>query len=328
MTHTIGILIYPEFQLLDAAGPIAAFELAARPTAPPAYRLRILGPAAGAVASSSGAALLAEPFAAAGPLDTLIITGGRGSRHAMRCEGALAFLRDAAFGAARIASVCSGAFLLAAAGLLDGRRATTHWRVAAELGKSFPQVHVSPDRIFVRDGRIWTSAGISAGIDLALALIAEDLGEAAAKRTAQELVVYYRRPGGQSQFSALLELDGSAGRFAPLLAWAREHISEPLSVERLADRAAMSPRHFARAFAAEAGVTPAKAVERLRLEAARERIESGSDPIDRVAQLTGFGDPERMRRAFIRAFGQPPQSLRRAARGDGRGAMARVVAGI
>jgi transcriptional regulator GlxA family with amidase domain len=317
MLRAIGIVIYPEFQLLDAAGPIAAFEISARLTGPPAYRLRILSSLAGLVASSSGAVLMAEPLAAAGPLDTLIVTGGRGSRHAMRCEATLAFLRDASLGAARIASVCSGAFLLAAAGLLDGRRATTHWRVGAALARGFPQVQVSPDRIFVRDGRIWTSAGISAGIDLALALIADDLGEAVAKRTAQELVVYYRRPGGQSQFSALLELDGGGGRFAPLLAWAREHLSEPLSVERLADRAAMSARHFARAFAAETGITPAKAVERLRLEVARERIEAGAEPIDRVAKLTGFGDPERMRRAFIRAFGQPPQSLRRAARGNG-----------
>jgi transcriptional regulator GlxA family with amidase domain len=317
MTRTIGVMIYPEFQLLDAAGPIAAFEISARPTVPPAYRLQILGPTAGAIASSSGVTLVAEPFTSAGSLDTLIVTGGRGSRDAIRCDATLAFLREAWLGATRIASVCSGAFLLAAAGLLDGRRATTHWRVAATLARSFPQVQVSPDRIFVRDGRIWTSAGISAGIDLALALIADDLGEAVATRTAQELVVYYRRPGGQSQFSALLELEGGGGRFAPLLAWAREHLSEPLSVERLADRAAMSARHFARAFAAEAGITPAKAVERLRLEVARERIEAGAEPIDRVAKLTGFGDPERMRRAFIRAFGQPPQSQRRAARGNG-----------
>jgi transcriptional regulator GlxA family with amidase domain len=175
-------------------------------------------------------------------------------------------------------------------------------------------VRVEPDRIFVRDGNVWTSAGITAGIDLALALIVDDLGEAAAKRTAQELVVYHRRPGGQSQFSALLELGQPDGRFGALLGWARERLHERLPVERLADRAAMSPRHFARSFAAETGMTPAKAIERLRLDAARARVDEGGEPLDRVAVATGFGDPERMRRAFIRAFGQPPQALRRAAR--------------
>jgi transcriptional regulator GlxA family with amidase domain len=226
----------------------------------------------------------------------------------------LAYVRAAAARARRTASVCSGAFVLAAAGLLDGRRATTHWARAADLARLYPQVRVEPDCIFVRDGTVWTSAGITAGIDLALALVAEDLGEATAKRTAQQLVVYHRRPGGQSQFSALLEADRPDSRFSPLLAWARERLNERLSVERLAERAAMSPRHFARAFAADTGMTPAKAVERLRLEAAREEIESSAAPIERVAAHTGFGDPERMRRAFLRAFGQPPQALRRAAR--------------
>jgi transcriptional regulator GlxA family with amidase domain len=317
MTRKIGILIFPDFQLLDAAGPATAFEVAARLTTPPGYRLQILARVAGPVASSSGVILSAESFPSAKLLDTLIVAGGRGSRDVMRCETTMAFLREASARAARVASVCSGAFLLAATGLLDGRRATTHWRLAARLARDYPQVAVSPDRIFLRDGNVWTSAGITAGIDLALALIAEDLGEAVAKQTAQELVVYYRRPGGQSQFSALLEIDGSGGRFGPLLAWTRERLFEPLSVERLAERAAMSPRHFARAFVADTGVTPAKAVERMRLEVARERVESGTDPIDRVAMLTGFGDGERMRRAFIRAFGQPPQALRRAARGEG-----------
>ena len=179
-------------------------------------------------------------------------------------------------------------------------------------------MRLEPDRIYVRDsdarGEVWSSAGITAGIDLSLAMIAEDLGEETARRTAQQLVVYRRRPGGQSQFSALLELERPEARFATLLGWARERLAEPLGVERLADQAAMSPRHFARAFAAETGVTPAKAIERLRVEAARERIEAGPEPIDRIAACVGFGDPERMRRAFLRAFGQPPQALRRAAR--------------
>jgi transcriptional regulator GlxA family with amidase domain len=198
--------------------------------------------------------------------------------------------------------------------------------VPRRIGAAPPSSHApirksasSPIASLSDDGAVWTSAGITAGIDLALALVAEDLGEATAKRTAQQLVVYHRRPGGQSQFSALLEVDRPGSRFSPVLAWARERLGERLPVERLADRAAMSPRHFARAFAAETGMTPAKAIERLRLEASREWIESGSDPIERVAACAGFGDPERMRRAFIRAFGQPPQALRRTAKLSGAG---------
>jgi transcriptional regulator GlxA family with amidase domain len=313
MTRTIGLLIFPDFQLLDAAGPIAAFEAGGRDTVPPAYRLRMMARDAGPVTSSSGVQLVAEGFSDE-PLDTLIVSGGWGTREGSSSAETLAFVRAAAGRVRRVASVCSGAFILAAAGLLDGRRATTHWARAAEFARAYPQIRVEPDRIFVRDGNIWTSAGITAGIDLALALVADDLGEAVAKRAAQQLVVHHRRPGGQSQFSALLDLGRPDGRFGGLLAWARERLDEPLPVERLADRAAMSPRNFARAFTAETGATPAKAIERLRLEAARVHVENGSEPIDRVAAASGFRDPERMRRAFIRAFGQPPQSLRRAAR--------------
>jgi transcriptional regulator GlxA family with amidase domain len=257
--------------------------------------------------------LMAEPLIG-NPLDTLIIAGGAGTSEASACTETLAYVRAAAARARRIASVCSGAFVLAAAGVLDGKRATTHWARAAELARAYPQVRVEPDRIFIRDGTVWTSAGITAGIDLALALIAEDVGEPVAKSAARQLVVYYRRPGGQSQFSALVEADRSDNRFSTVLAWAREHVDEPLPVERLADRAAMSPRHFTRTFVRETGMTPAKAVERLRLEIARERIEGSSEPIEHVAACTGFRDPERMRRAFIRAFGQPPQALRRTAK--------------
>jgi transcriptional regulator GlxA family with amidase domain len=314
MTRAIGILVFPEFQLLDAAGPLAAFEVAARETTPSAYRTRVLARVAGPVASSSGAALVAESFADVRCLDTLVIAGGWGTRALVTCDATLGFIRTASATTRRMASVCTGAFLLAAAGLLDGCRATTHWRAAGEFARAFPHVRVEPDRIFVRDGKMWSSAGITAGIDLALALIADDLGEAAAKRAAQELVVYHRRPGGQSQFSALLELDAPGGRFGPLLGWARERLCEALTIDQLANEAAMSPRHFARAFVAETGMTPAKAIEHLRLEAARVQVEDGSEPIDRVAGLTGFRDPERMRRAFVRAFGQPPQALRRAAR--------------
>jgi transcriptional regulator GlxA family with amidase domain len=313
MTRNISVLVFPDFQLLDAAGPLSVFEIAGREAGSPAYRLRVVARTAGAIASSSGVQLVAEAFPD-DPLDTLIVAGGLGSRQAAACAETLAYIRAAALRARRVASVCTGAFVLAAAGLLDGRRATTHWRWAGEFARAYPQIRVEPDRIFVRDGDVWTSAGITAGIDLVLAMVAEDLGEALAKRAAQRLVVYHRRPGGQSQFSALLETDRPGSRFSTLLVWARERLDERLPVERLADCAAMSPRHFARAFAAETGMTPAKAIERLRLEAARERVEGGADPIERVAAHTGFGDPERMRRAFLRAFGQPPQALRRAAR--------------
>ena len=310
MTRKLGVLIYPDFQILDAAGPIAAFEIAAR-YVPGAYEIKIMAREPGPVASSSRAMMIAEPLSSE-PLDTLIVSGGEGSRTAALCARTAEWI--AASGARRTASVCSGAYLLARAGLLDGRRATTHWERCADFARRYRKVRVEPDKIFVRDGDIWTSAGITAGIDLALALVADDLGEDIARAVARQLVVYYRRPGGQSQFSALVEMGGRGGRFTALLDWMRERLAEPLGVEKLADKAAMSPRHFARAFAAETGMTPAKAVERLRLETARERVESSAEPIDRVAELTGFGDPERMRRAFLRAFGQPPQALRRAAR--------------
>jgi transcriptional regulator GlxA family with amidase domain len=313
MPHHLGLLIFPGFQILDAAGPIGAFEIAGR-YGDGAYAIETLAIEPGAVHSSAGVSMAATAADAGSPFDTLIIAGGEGTLGASRDGATLAFVRAAAARAGRVASVCSGAFVLGAAGLLDGRRATTHWSRTADFARRFPRVRLQPDRIFVRDGPVWTSAGITAGIDLALAMIADDLGEEIARMTAQQLVVYRRRPGGQSQFSALLELERPDARFGALLAWARERLAEPLGVERLADRAAMSPRHFARAFSAETGVTPAKAIERLRVDAARERIEAGPDPIDRVAEHVGFGDAERMRRAFLRAFGQPPQALRRAAR--------------
>jgi transcriptional regulator GlxA family with amidase domain len=244
----------------------------------------------------------------------LIVTGGAGVRTAASCEKTLAFVRAMAKRGIRIASVCSGAFILAEAGLLDGRRATTHWQRTRQFVAAYPRVKLEADRIYTRDGNIWTSAGITAGIDLSLAMVAEDYGDEIAQRTAKQLVLYQRRSGGQSQFSSLLELKTPTGRFGPLLAWAREHLDAPLTVEDLAEQAGMSSRHFTRAFIAETGTTPSKAVERLRIEVARQRVQSSSEAIESVAQTTGFRDPERMRRAFIRAFGQPPQSLRRAAR--------------
>jgi transcriptional regulator GlxA family with amidase domain len=312
MTRSIGVLIYPGFQLLDAAGPTGAFTAANR-FRPDAYKMSVIALKPGPVASHSGVAIHAVALPDA-PLDTLVVAGGPYARMPINCVQTQAWLKKAARRARRVASICTGAFLLAEAGLLNGCRATTHWENSAELARRFSRVRVEPDRIFVRSGRIWTSAGVTAGIDLVLALIGEDLGEDVARRVAQQLVVYHRRPGGQSQFSALIEMDRQDGRFAKLLEWMRSHLSAALTIDRLAEEAAMSPRNFSRAFTAETGVTPAKAVERLRVEAARERVESSSDPIDHIGVAVGFTDSERMRRAFVRAFGQPPQSLRRAAR--------------
>jgi transcriptional regulator GlxA family with amidase domain len=312
MTRLIAFLVFPDFQLLDATGPISTFEIAGR-LRPETYEIRVVAEAAGPVASSAGVALQAHALPE-GPIDTLVIAGGMGVDAASLSPALVGWVKAAARRARRVTSICSGAYVLAAAGLLDGKRATTHWSRTDDFQRRFPGVRLEADRIFIREGEVWSSAGITAGIDLALALVEDDLGAKVARRTAQTLVVHHRRPGGQSQFSALLDTGGVHGRFAELMDWIRERLAEPLSVERLADQAAMSPRHFARAFRAETGLTPAKAVERLRLEAARMRVEASGEPIDRVAEAVGFGDPERMRRAFLRAFGQPPQALRRAAR--------------
>jgi transcriptional regulator GlxA family with amidase domain len=309
----IGILVFPDFQLLDASGPISVFEIAGRVARAPAS-IKLLAETPGPVRSSSGVEMVARSMRASVVLSTLIVAGGEGVRTAARSKKVLAFVRAAAKGGVRIASVCSGAYILAEAGLLDGRRATTHWGRTKHFLAAYPKVRLEPDKIFVRDGDIWSSAGISAGIDLALALMAEDFGEEVSRQTARQLVLYDRRSGGQSQFSSLLELKASTRRFGSLLTWAREHLDAPLTVEHLAERAGMSTRHFTRAFIAETGSTPSKAVERLRLEVARQQVQSSTEAIERVAQTAGFRDPERMRRAFIRAFGQPPQSLRRAAR--------------
>jgi transcriptional regulator GlxA family with amidase domain len=309
----IGVLIFPDFQLLDAAGPISVFEIAAR-CAGTALSIKVVAATPGPVRSSSGAEMLARGFRPSGAISTLIVAGGEGTRGPAICAKTLSFVRELAKRGVRVASVCSGAYILAEAGLLDGRRATTHWGRTTHFLSAYPKIKLEADQIFVRDGNIWSSAGITAGIDLALAMVTEDHGEEIAQQTARQLVLYHRRSGGQSQFSSLLELKAPSGRFGKLLTWAREHLDAPLTVEDLAEQAGMSSRHFARAFIAETGTTPSKAVERLRIEVARQRVQSSSEAIERVAQLTGFRDPERMRRAFIRAFGQPPQSLRRAAR--------------
>jgi transcriptional regulator GlxA family with amidase domain len=310
MRRVVAVVLHPGFQLLDVAGPTAAFEIAER-FRPGSYDLRLLAPGGGQVASSSGVTLSTRPLRH-GSLDTIIVSGGEIVRSAAAAERIVSWLKRVK--ARRITSVCSGAFLLAEAGRLDGRRATTHWDSTDHFRRRYPRVTLDPDRIFVRDGEIWTSAGITAGIDLALALVEDDLGSEVALHTAQQLVVHQRRPGGQSQFSGLVAMGGRTGRFMDLIEWMRAHVSEPLTVERLADRAAMSPRHFARAFTAETGTTPAKAVERFRLETARTAVESSDASFEQIAESAGFGDPGRMRRAFLRTFGLPPQALRRAAR--------------
>ncbi|GLQ97263.1 GlxA family transcriptional regulator [Dyella mobilis] len=309
MRREIAIVVFPGFQLLDAAGPIAVFEMAER-FRPDSYAIHVLAPGGGVVRSSSGVCLAAAPIEQR-HFDTVIVSGGNLAQVEEGQADIAAMLGNDTW--RRAAGVCSGAFLLADAGLLDGRRATTHWAAAERFRQRYPKVRLDADRMFVRDGNTWTSAGISAGIDLALALVEDDLGPGIARRAAQQLVVHQRRHGGQSQYSVLVEQGGKTGRFGDLISWMRARIGEPMTVERLAERAAMSPRNFARAFAAEIGATPAKVVEGLRLEAARVAVETSHAHLDHIAASTGFGDSNRMRRAFVRAFGSSPQSLRRSA---------------
>jgi transcriptional regulator GlxA family with amidase domain len=309
MPRLIAFLIYRDFQLLDAAGPIAAFEIAGR-YQPGSYALKVLAAEPGLVESSSGAALQAAAFGRARGIDTLVVAGGDGSRAAIACVKTRRFIRSCATRARRTTSVCSGSYLLAAAGLLDGKRATTHWSRAADFARKFPRVRLDPDRIFVNDGSFWTSAGITAGIDLSLALIESDLGATIARRTAQQLVVYYRRPGGQSQFSSLLEMERADSRFTALLDHVRSHLRQRHSVADLAAHVCMSPRHFSRAFRAETGVSPAKAIEQLRAETARGSLGGSGRSIQEVARHCGFGSAERMRRTFLRLFGAPPSAVK------------------
>lgn len=308
-TRAIEVVLFPRFQILDAAGPMGAFEIAAR-FAPGAYTIKLTAAEPGLIPSSAGAPMPAQKIGAS-KVDTVIVVGGQGTGVAMQDGALIAALKRAPKRARRVASVCSGAFILAQAGLLAGKTCTTHWRRAPQLARLFPDICVEPDRIHVQDGAIWTSAGVTAGIDLALAMIEQDLGADVAANVAREMVVYAKRPGGQAQHSALLDLE--APRFAVLNAWMRDHLADELSVDTLAARAAMSPRNFARAYVAETGVTPAKAVERLRVEAARAALARGGS-IQEVARRTGFGDPERMRRAFVRLYGAPPAALRRTLR--------------
>lgn len=310
MRHTVGFVVFRDFQLLDAAGPISAFEMANR-FAPGSYDLVVLSNEGGLIASSSGISMETCSYNLVETPDTLMVVGGEGAIEALECLPTMEFIARCASRSQRISSVCSGAYLLAAAGLLSGRKATTHWQRTKDFSLRFPDVLLDADKIYIKDGKIWTSAGISAGIDLSLALITADLGEHVARQVARQLVVYYQRPGGQSQYSALLEMSTSGGRFVSLLEYVRKNLHKRLSVNDLAEHIFMSPRHFSRSFTTEIGITPARAVERLRVEAASAALESGKCSIQEIAKQCGFADPERMRRAFLRILGVPPSAMKR-----------------
>jgi transcriptional regulator GlxA family with amidase domain len=307
----VAFFVYPGFLLLDLSGPLEAFATA-NELRPGSYRFSVVSLAGGEIESSSGVRVTTHAGGFSG-IDTFVVAGDPGLSDAQVSAETVALIRAAALGARRTASVCMGAFMLAASGLLDGRRATTHWCWAGKMKDRYPAVRVEEDRIFVNDGAIWTSAGMTAGIDLALALIEEDLGRDVARTIARMMVVYYRRPGGQMQYSSLLDMDPASDRIRQVLTFAREHLTEPLSVEQLAAVASLSVRQFSRAFASAIGMPPAKAVERLRADAARPLLEDGRESLETIAEIVGFADAERMRRAFVRTFGQSPQAMRRAA---------------
>ncbi|MGJ4993992.1 GlxA family transcriptional regulator [Bradyrhizobium sp. HKCCYLS3077] len=305
----IGFIMEDGFQLMGVAAA-TAFEFANIQLGEEAYRVSVMSEHGGPVRSTLGVHVETSPL---GDFpDTLMVVGELLPRPIS--PGLRAYIAEAGQRSRRVAGVCTGAFLLAEAGLLDGRSATTHWAHASTLQERYPAIRVDDDRIFVADGNIWTSAGMTAGIDLTLALIEEDHGAELSRAVARRLVVYHRRPGGQSQFSALLELEPRSDRVSRALTYAKEHLRNPLSVEELAEAASLSPRQFSRIFREETGQSPAKAVERLRLEAAKAMLEDGRHSMDMVARDTGFADRDRMRRAFLRFFGQPPQSLRRSLR--------------
>ncbi len=304
----IVILIFDGFQLLDVAGPVAALE-AAEQCRPGSYRVELRARNGDCVESSSGVVMRAERLGRTSGVHTLIVAGGDGTRQASRCKQTLGFIQRCHQRGVRIASVCSGTYLLAAAGLLEGKRATTHWCVTSDFQRRFPNVRLDVDKIYVRDGNLWSSAGVSAGIDLTLAMITADVGESIARQVAQQLVVYYQRPGGQSQFSALLELTEGAGPFEGLLDFIRSHLTAVLNVEQLARKVGMSPRNFSRRFTEQVGMSPGQVVQRVRTESARAALESGASSVVQVATECGFGDPERMRRSFLRLYGLPPSSF-------------------
>jgi len=305
----VALLVPDGFATLSFA-PLAVFEAANAILEEPFYEVHVASATGGRLVNSFGMAIETECVTDA-TFDTLLV----GSPPDLRTPSPqmLSFLRRALTNTRRIAAICVGAFILGEAGLLDGRRATTHWLFAKDLQRRYPKATVEVDRIFIADGQVWTSAGMTAGMDMALSLVERDIGSEKTRDAARTLVMHHRRAGGQSQHSALLELDAKSDRVQKALLFARRNLNTPLSVEKLAEEACLSPRQFSRVFRAETGLSPAKAIENLRLEAARLMLEQGRLPLESIASETGFGDRERMRRTFIRAFGMAPRAVRNAA---------------
>jgi transcriptional regulator GlxA family with amidase domain len=308
--QSIGFVVFPRFQMMIFAA-MTVFEVANSVAKDTIYKMHLLSENGGPIRSSAGFSVDTEAFGKK-TFDTVLI--GAGMRFEPSTPGLLDFVRRSTRTSRRVAAPCVGAFILAEAGVLDGRRATTHWAFARDLQRRFPLLNVEEDRIFIIDGQVWTSAGMTAGVDLALAMVEKDLGPEVARTVARNMVVYHRRAGGQSQFSALLELEAKSDRIQKALDFAKQNLRTVLTVEGLAEAANLSPRQFSRAFRSETGQSPAKAVENLRVESARLLMEQGRLSMDMIANETGFADRERMRRAFLRAFGQPPQAVRRNAK--------------
>jgi transcriptional regulator GlxA family with amidase domain len=307
MTRNVVFAIFPGIQILDFTGPASVFDAAARLSRTDAYRCLLVGAKMGRIDTSGGLGFCADASFAdfSGDIDTLIVPGGPGVARAREDAELLAWVTAQAARARRVVSVCTGALILAEAGLLDGKRAATHWNSCKRLANEFPRVQVEPDSIFIKDANTWTSAGVTAGIDLALALVEEDLGRKVALSCARWLVMFLRRPGGQSQFSS--ELAAQSVEHEPirrLQEWIVGNLTEDLSVPALAERAGMSPRNFARVFLRETESTPADFVEVVRVEVARRLlVEQTSMPVDEVSRACGFGTGEQMRRAFHRRLG-------------------------
>lgn len=312
-SRNVLAVLYDGVQSLDVTGPVEVFDAVSRFPGLTGYTIRTVSPGGAPVRTGSGLTLVPDgdlESARPGPGTTLLVPGGR---YTADFEPRLTdWLRARAGAAERLVSVCTGGLLLAEAGLLDGRRATTHWNACEQMARDYPAVTVEPDPIYVRDGPVATSAGVTAGIDLALALVEEDHGRDVALTIARHLVVFLRRPGSQAQFSA--QLAAQTARREPLRDvqhWITEHPGGDLSVEALALRARLSPRHFARAFRAETGVTPGRYVERVRVEHARRLLEEGGEGIAQISRACGYGTPEALRRAFVKTLGQPPAEYRR-----------------
>jgi transcriptional regulator GlxA family with amidase domain len=316
MTRRIVFVAYPDFQALDLTGPLEVFALANRFSASgqAEYRTEVVSPDGRAARATSGVEIAADRAITAcrGPIDTLVVGGGLGVTDAANDEDLVTWIRSASRRSRRVASVCTGAFLLAQAGLLEGRRATTHWSMCAELAQAFPAIIVDPDPIFVRDGNVWTSAGITAGMDLALALVEEDLGPERARHIARHLVLFVQRPGGQAQFSTQLAAQRpERTALARVESWVADNLGDDLSVSALAATACMSVRNFSRQFAREFGVTPASYVEAIRVEAARRLLETTHRGLDDIAGVCGFGTVETMHRSFKRTVKVTPGEYRR-----------------